>query len=69
MFDDDIKSTIIKSLLMLAVVAAEWYLMQPYHEPLIPKLWYALAGWCYRLAYRLGSMGIAFEYKYNEAMT
>ena len=66
--DDDIKSTIIKTVAMLAIIAAEWYMMQPYNEPLIPRLYQMLARFFYRLAYRFGSTGLSFEAKYNEAI-
>jgi hypothetical protein len=66
--DDDVKSTIIKALTMLAVVAAEWWMMQPYHEPVLARLWYWLARYCYRLAHGFGSLGLEFEYRYNEVI-
>ena len=66
--DDDLKTTVIKALAMLAIIAAEWWMMQPYHEPLIPKLWHVLAGIFYKWAYRFGSLGLECEYRYSEAM-
>jgi hypothetical protein len=69
MFDDDLKTTIIKALAMLAIIAAEWYMMQPYHEPLVPKFYQALARLFYRIARQFGSLGLECEYRYSEAMS
>jgi hypothetical protein len=69
MFDDDLKTTIIKALAMLAIIAAEWYMMQPYHEPLVPKLYHMLAQFFYKWARRLGSLGLECEFRYSEAMS
>jgi hypothetical protein len=68
MFDDDLKTTILKALAMLVIIAAEWWMMQPYHEPLVPKLYQVLARFFYRMAYRFGSLGLECEYRYSEAM-
>lgn len=66
--DDDLKTTAIKGLIMLAIIAAEWWAMQPYHEPVMARIWLALARWCQRMAYRLGMLGLEFEYRYSEAL-
>jgi hypothetical protein len=67
--DDDVKSTLIKVGAMLLIVAVEWWTMQPYHEPLLGKLWYMLAKLCYKIAGKAGSMGLNFEYSYYEVMS
>lgn len=68
MFGNDWKSEMLKALVMLAVVGAEWWMMQPYHEPLIPRLWLKLASFCYSIARKFGAMGIAAEHAYFEAV-
>lgn len=68
MFDDDLKTTLIKVGAMLVIVAAEWWAMQPYHEPILGKLWYTLAKYCYRIAERMGRLGLTCEYNYYEVM-
>jgi hypothetical protein len=67
--DDDIRTTLIKAVAMLAVVAAEWWIMQPYHEPLIPRVYQALARFFYHLASRFGRIGLECEYRYHEAVS
>lgn len=68
MFGNDWKSELLKAAVMLLVVGAEWWMMQPYHEPLVPRMWLAFARFCYRLAGKLGAMGIAAEYNYYQAV-
>ena len=68
MWNDDLKTAIIKTIAMLSIVAAEWWMMQPYHEPIIPKFWHTLAQFCYRLARKLGEAGITCEHYYWEAV-
>jgi len=67
--EDDMKTTLLKALAMLLIVAAEWWAMQPYHEPLLPKLYQLLARLCYRIAGRMGSLGLKMEYNYYEAVS
>lgn len=69
MFNDDLSSTIIKAIAMLIVILAEYWVMQPYHEPLLARLWASLARLCYRIALRFGSLGMGFENNYYEAIS
>lgn len=62
------REDVFKAALMLVVVAAEWWAMQPYHEPMLAKLYYWVAKFCYAVAHRLGSLGITFEHAYYEAV-
>lgn len=66
--DDSIQSTIIKVIAMLIIIAAQWWAMQPYHEPLLAKLWQTLAQYCYKMARRFGQLGLTFEYNYYQAV-
>jgi hypothetical protein len=66
--NDDVKTTIVKLAAMLAVILAQWWMMQPYHEPLIPRLYQVLAAYCYRLAGLFGTWGLTFEYNYYQAV-
>lgn len=68
MFGNDWKTELFKAVVMLAVVGAEWWMMQPYHEPLIPRMWLTLARFFQGWARRLGMLGMTFEYKYYEAI-
>ena len=70
MFNDDVmKTTLLKALAMLLIVAAKWWAMQPYHEPLLPKLYQLLARLCYGIARRAGIVGLKMEYNYYEAVS
>jgi hypothetical protein len=66
--NDDLKSTLIKAVAMLVVVLAEYWVMQPYHEPMLAKVWQTMARFCYRIAQYFGELGIHYEYNYFEAM-
>lgn len=66
--DEDLKSTLIKIGAMLIVVAAEWWAMQPYQEPLMPRFWHMLAGFFYRMARRFGELGLKCEYNYFQVV-
>jgi hypothetical protein len=68
MFDDDVKTTLIKAGIMLVILAAEWWVMQPYHDPILARIWSVLARFCYRVARRFGEMGLHYEFNYYEAM-
>jgi hypothetical protein len=67
--NDDLKSTLIKAAAMLVVVLAEYWVMQPYHEPFLANIWQRMARLCYRIARRFGEMGIRYENNYFEAMS
>jgi len=66
--DDSIQSTLIKVAAMLLIVAAQWWAMQPYHEPMLAKLWQVLAQFCYNAARKFGQLGLSFEYNYYQAV-
>lgn len=66
--NEDLKSTLVKCAVMLVVVAAEYWAMQPYNEPIMPRVWQFLARLCYKLAYRLGTLGLRCEHEYYEAI-
>lgn len=66
--DDSVKSTLIKAAAMLVLVAAQWWAMQPYHEPMLAKLWQMLAQFCYKTARKFGQLGLAFEFNYYQAV-
>lgn len=66
--DDDIKATIIKVAAMLVLVAAEWWAMQPYHEPLLAAIYERLARFFYALARTCGLLGLRMEANYYEAV-
>lgn len=68
MFDNDWRVELLKAAAMLVIVASEWWMMQPYHEPLIPRLWLTLARFFQNWARRFGLLGMTFEYKYYEAI-
>lgn len=55
---------IFHGVLMLVVVAAEWYVMQPYREPVIARMWDAVARLCRFLAYRIGRYALKAEHNY-----
>jgi hypothetical protein len=67
--NDDVKSTVIKVAAMLLLVAAEWWAMQPYHEPLLAGIYEKMAKLFYKLAHMCGSLGLNFEAKYYEAQS
>jgi hypothetical protein len=68
MMDDNILATVLKTAALLVVIAAEWWAMQPYHEPMLAKLWQFMARLCYRIAHRFGSLGLTFEHQYYQAV-
>lgn len=68
MFDSDWRTEMLKAAIMLLVVGFEWWMMQPYHEPLLPRLWLSLARFCYSVARKVGSLGLTFEHAYFEAI-
>lgn len=68
MNDDDLKTTILKAGVMLALVFAEYWVMQPHHESILAKIWYELSRICYRIARKFGSMGLSFEHNYYMAV-
>lgn len=69
MFDgEDLKTTLIKVGAMMIVIAAEWWAMQPYQEPLMPRLWHMLAQFFYKLARKFGELGLKCEYYYFQVI-
>lgn len=62
------KEDLFKAALMLLVIAAEYWAMQPYHEPLLAKLYSVLAKLCYSIARRFGAYGLSFEFAYYESV-
>jgi hypothetical protein len=65
---DNWKQELLKAVLLAGVVAYEWYAMQPYHEPLLAKLWLRIARFCYGIARRFGAYGLAAENEYYLAV-
>lgn len=64
MFDNDWRIELLKAAAMMVVVATEWWMMQPYHEPILARLWLTMARFCYSVARKFGSLGLAFEHNY-----
>lgn len=54
----------IRAGLMIAVVAIEWWAMQPYHEPVLARIWHALAAFCRAMAERFGWFALHAEHNY-----
>lgn len=55
---------IIRALVAAVVMAAEWWLMQPYHDPLQARLWLALTAFWRRLAEAAGWLALDAEHNY-----
>lgn len=66
--DEDLKTTIIKAGIMLALVVVEYWAMQPNHGSLLAKLWYELSKVCYRIARGFGQMGLSCEHNYYQVV-
>jgi hypothetical protein len=60
----DWKTELFKAMLMAGIIAYEWYAMQPYHEPMLPRFWLWLSHLCYTTAKWFGSLGMAAENEY-----
>lgn len=61
---DDTRSEIIRYILMSLAVLLEWYMMQPYHEPLLARLWFVLASVAQNIARRFGTLALNAEHNY-----
>jgi len=68
MNNDNWKSELVKAALMTLVVAYEWWAMQPYHEPLLAKFWLWMSKFCYSIARKFGTLGLAAEHEYYMAV-
>ena len=66
--NDDLKTTLIKAGVMLALVLVEYWAMQPHHESLAAKFWYELSKICYRIARVFGEWGLSSEHNYYEVV-
>lgn len=64
----DWRFKLVEAAAMLVVVYAEYWAMQPYHEPVLAKLWFWLARQCYRIAAFFGRLGLLAEHEYYEAV-
>jgi len=53
---------------LLIAVMAEWWLMQPYHEPVLARAWLWLMTFCYTTARWLGRAGLHAEHEYYIAV-
>lgn len=49
---------------MTGVVVIEWYMMQPYHEPVVARLWAFLARLYRGIAEGFGRAALHAEYNY-----
>lgn len=50
--------------LMVAVIALEWYAMQPYQEPVMARLWLAVSVVARRMALWWGRLALHAEHSY-----
>lgn len=58
------KTEILRASLMAAIILLEWWLMQPYHEPVIARLWDMIARWARFMAARFGWLALHAEHNY-----
>ena len=61
------KQELVRVLCMTALVAFEWYAMQPYHEPFVARMWNYLAAVYRRIAEIAGRAAITAENNYYTA--
>lgn len=47
-----------------AVIVMEWWLMQPYHDPVIARLWQLVMRASYTIARIAGLIGLHAEHEY-----
>lgn len=55
---------VLRAALMLGVVAAEWWLMQPYHDPVVARFWAFMARLWRELAEFFGWLALDAEQNY-----
>lgn len=55
---------VIKALAMSAVIVLEWWLMQPYHEPVVARFWAAVARFWRQVAEAAGWLALDAEDNY-----
>lgn len=65
---DETRQKMIQAAAMLLAVAAEWYMMQPYHEPLTARFWMAISSACKRIALGFGQLGLKAEAEYYRSI-
>lgn len=64
----DVLAELVKLGGIVIAVAMEWWIMQPYHEPLLARAWLYLMTACHWVAYQLGRLGIIAEHQYYMAV-
>lgn len=62
------KEEALRAGIALAVVLIEWYAMQPYHEPVIARIWLFLARLAQTIARKAGQFGLHAEHNYYIAV-
>lgn len=61
------KSELMRIALMTGVVVFEWYMMQPYHEPVLARAWHILARIYQGIAAAFGRAALHAEHNYYVA--
>lgn len=62
------RDDLIRAGLALVIVAVQYWAIQPYHEPILAKLWQNIMKFCYAVAARFGYMGMVAEHNYYVAV-
>lgn len=58
------KEELIRAGVMILVIGLEWYMMQPYREPVVARFWEFIARLARRIAYRAGRIALHAEHSY-----
>jgi hypothetical protein len=59
---------LLKVAMTVMIVALEWWAIQPYHEPMLARLWLWMMKFCYWMALHLGRLGMRAERGYYECV-
>jgi hypothetical protein len=62
--NDDAKQELFRLGVMLLAIAAEWYAMQPYQEPVLARMWLCLYRVFQFLGRLFGGWGLKAEHRY-----
>jgi hypothetical protein len=65
---DETKVELLKFGLAFVLVMVEYWAMQPYHEPIIAKIWQLWMRFCQKVAYAFGRAGLVAEHNYYLAV-